>query len=240
MRAQILYDQDVLTERCKNEPDVVFEELKALIEGYAGDDFEFEPHFTPSYRPWQQRLAFCPDGDVFQAAAAGKLSVVTDTIETFTERGIRTTSGEELKADIVCVCTGFHLSIMGDIPFRVDDEPVDWHDTVNYRGMMFTGVPNLAWVFGYFRASWTLRVDLLGDFVCGLLNHMDDIGARRVEVALREEDREMAILPWIEEDNFNPSYLTRDMDKLLNAARNRNGGTIRTTGAKKTKSRPQI
>ena len=89
---------------------------------------------------------FCPDGDVFQAAAAGKLSVVTDTIETFTERGIRTTSGEELEADIVCVCTGFHLSIMGDIPFRVDDEPVDWHDTVNYRGMMFTGVPNLAWV----------------------------------------------------------------------------------------------
>ena len=142
VRAQILYDQDVLTERCKNEPDVVFEELKALIRGYAGDDFEFEPHFTPSYRPWQQRLAFCPDGDVFQAAAAGKLSVVTDTIETFTERGIRTTSGEELEADIVCVCTGFHLSIMGDIPFHVDDKPVDWHDTVNCRGMMFTGVPN--------------------------------------------------------------------------------------------------
>jgi hypothetical protein len=96
----------------------------------------------------------------------------------------------------------------------VDDIPVDWHDTVNYRGMMFTGVPNLAWVFGYFRASWTLRVDLLGDFVCGLLNHMDSIGARKVEVALREDDANMDILPWIEEDNFNPSYLMRDIDKM--------------------------
>lgn len=80
--------------------------------------------------------------------------------------------------------------------------------------MMFTGVPNLAWVFGYFRASWTLRVDMLGDFVCKLLNHMDEIGAKRVDVALREEDKNMAILPWIESDNFNPGYLMRGIDQL--------------------------
>jgi hypothetical protein len=79
---------------------------------------------------------------------------------------------------------------------------------------MFTGVPNLAWVFGYFRASWTLRVDMLGDFICGLLNHMDELGAKRVEVGFREEDKNMEILPWIEEDNFNPNYLMRDIDKL--------------------------
>ena len=91
---------------------------------------------------------------------------------------------------------------------------IDWHDTVTYRGMMFTGVPNLVWVMGYFRASWTLRVDMLGDFVCNLLNHMDEIGARRVEVALRDEDKGMEILPWIEQDNFNPGYLMRDLDRL--------------------------
>ena len=96
----------------------------------------------------------------------------------------------------------------------VDGQAVDWHDTINYRGMMFTGVPNLAWVFGYFRASWTLRVDMLGDFVCGLLNHMDSKGASRVDVALRPEDEGMEILPWIEEENFNPGYLMRGIDQL--------------------------
>jgi cation diffusion facilitator CzcD-associated flavoprotein CzcO len=214
VRAQIMHDQDALTRRCLSEPDVVFEELKALIRQYAGPDFQFEPHFVPKYRVWQQRLAYCPDGDIFRAAAAGKVSVVTDTLEAFTEKGVRTTSGEEIEADIIVAATGFRLSVMGDIPFVVDGKPVDWRDTVTYRGMMFTGVPNLVWVFGYFRASWTLRVDLLGDFVCRLLTHMDAIGAKRVEVALRGEDADMEILPWIEQDNFNPGYLMRDLDRL--------------------------
>jgi len=214
VRAQVMHDQHVLTERCKAEPDVVFEELKELIRQYAGEDFQFEPHFTPSYRVWQQRLAFCPEGDIFKAAVAGKLSVVTDTLETFTEKGVRTSSGAEIEADIIVAATGFRLSVMGDIPFSVDNKPVDWHDTVTYRGMMFTGVPNMLWVFGYFRASWTLRVDMLGDFVCKLLNHMDALGAKRVDVALREEDQRMEFLPWIEDDNFNPNYLMRDLDKL--------------------------
>jgi len=214
VRAQIIHDQHVLTQRCQAEPDAVFEELKALIRHYAGEDFQFEPHFTPKYRVWQQRLAFCPEGDIFKAAVAGKLSVVTDTLETFTEKGVRTSAGEEIEADIIVAATGFHLSVMGDIPFSVDGKPVDWHDTVTYRGMMFTGVPNMLWVFGYFRASWTLRVDMLGDFVCNLLNHMDARGAKRVEVALRDEDQGMELLPWIEADNFNPNYLMRDLDKL--------------------------
>jgi cation diffusion facilitator CzcD-associated flavoprotein CzcO len=214
VRAQIMHDQNQMTERCLTEPDAVFEELKALIRFYAGEDFEFEPHFIPKYRPWQQRLAFCPEGDIFKAAAAGKLSVVTDTLETFTENGVRTSSGEEIDADINVAVTGFRLSVMGEIPFEVDGSPVDWHETINYRGMMFTGVPNLIWVFGYFRASWTLRVDMLGDFVCNLLKHMDEIGAKRVEVTLRPEDADMEILPWIEEDNFNPNYLMRDIDRL--------------------------
>ncbi|MBF5089262.1 NAD(P)/FAD-dependent oxidoreductase [Novosphingobium sp. NBM11] len=214
VRAQVMHDQDVLTKRCQTEPDVVFEELKALVRAYAGEDFAFEPNFTPKYRVWQQRLAFCPDGDLFQHAAAGHVRVVTDTIDRFTEKGVRTASGEELEADIVVACTGFRLSVMGDIPFAVDGKAVNWHDTVNYRGMMFTGVPNLVWVMGYFRASWTLRVDMLGDFVCKLLNHMDARGAKRIDVALRPEDEGMELGPWIERDNFNPGYLMRGLDEL--------------------------
>lgn len=212
VRAQIMYDQDAMTRRCLTEPDAVFEELKSLVRAFTGvEDFAFEPHFTPHYRPWQQRLAFCPEGDIFRAAVAGKLTVMTDTIDTFTEKGVRTASGEEIEADIIVAATGFRLSVMGNIPFQVDGKPIDWHETVTYRGMMFTGVPNLLWVMGYFRASWTLRVDMLGDFTCRLLNHMAEIGASRVEVALRREDRSMNLADWIEAENFNPGYLMRGL-----------------------------
>ena len=215
VRTQIMHDQNVMTQRCIEEPDTVFEELKMLVRAFTGkEDFQFEPHFTPKYRPWQQRLAFCPDGDIFRAAVEGKLTVVTDTLDTFTETGVRTSDGTEIEADIIVACTGFRLSVMGDIPFSVDGQPVNWNETVNYRGMMFTGVPNMAWVFGYFRASWTLRVDMMGDFVCGLLNHMDAVGAKRIDVALRPEDQGMALLPWIESDNFNPGYLQRGIDQM--------------------------
>jgi len=214
VRAQIMFDQDQLTKRSQAEPEAVFEELKALIRAYAGEDFQFEPDFTPRYRVWQQRLAFCPDGDIFQAVKAGKVDVVTDEIDRFVEGGVRTKSGKVIEADIIVAATGFRLSVMGDIPFFVDDQAVDWAQTVTYRGMMFTGVPNMAWVMGYFRASWTLRVDMLGDFVCRLLKHMELKGAHRVEVALRPEDEGMKLLPWIDRDNFNPGYLMRGLDEL--------------------------
>lgn len=215
VRQQIMFDQDMLTKRCLEEPDAVFEKLKELVRAFTGKpDFEFEPHFTPKYRVWQQRLAFCPEGDVFRCAVEGKLTVVTDTIDRFTEKGVMTSSGEEIEVDLIVAATGFQLSVMGDIPFFVDGKPVNWHDTVTYRGMMFTGVPNMVWVFGYFRASWTLRVDMLGDFVCSLLNHMDAKGARRVEVQFRPEDEGMELLPWIEADNFNPGYLMRGLDQM--------------------------
>ena len=214
VRTQINHDMNRMIERCKAEPDVVVEELKGLIRQYAGDDFEFEPHFTPKYRPWEQRLAFVPEGDLFQAAKAGKLTVVTDTIDRFTATGVRTASGEEIEADIIVAATGFRLSVMGDIPFSVDGQPVKWHETVTYRGMLFTGVPNMAWVMGYFRASWTLRVDMQGDFICGLLNQMDKLGARRIDVVPRPGDQGMKILPWIEPENFNPGYLMRGLDQM--------------------------
>jgi cation diffusion facilitator CzcD-associated flavoprotein CzcO len=142
------------------------------------------------------------------------VTVVTDTIDRFVETAVITSSGTLLEADLVLACTGFRLSVMGDIPFTVDGTQVAWNDTLNYRGMMFTGVPNLVWVMGYFRASWTLRVDMLGDFVCKLLHHMDALSVSKVEVTTRPEDRDMAVLPWIEADNFNPGYLMRGIDQM--------------------------
>jgi cation diffusion facilitator CzcD-associated flavoprotein CzcO len=179
-----------------------------------GPEYDIERHFTPRYRPWQQRLAFVPDGDMFQGIARGKASVVTDEIERFVERGIALKSGTTLEADVVVTATGFNLCVLGDIAFRVDGRPLVFADTVTYRGMMFTGVPNLAWVFGYFRASWTLRADLVADFVCRLLKHMKAKGARRVVTALRPEDREMRLGPWIDPENFNPGYMMRGMHLL--------------------------
>jgi cation diffusion facilitator CzcD-associated flavoprotein CzcO len=104
--------------------------------------------------------------------------------------------------------------VLGDIYFTVDGKKLVFSDTVTYRGMMFTGVPNMVWVFGYFRASWTLRADLVAEFVCRLLNHMKQKDARQVSVALRPEDKEMPILSWIDPENFNPGYLMRSMHLL--------------------------
>ena len=112
---------------------------------------------------------------------------MTDHIERFTEKGLLLTSGTELEADVIVTATGFHLNVLGDIAFTIDDKPLVFSDTVTYRGMMFTGVPNMVWVFGYFRASWTLRADLVADFVCRLLRHMDAKGVHRMTPALRPE-----------------------------------------------------
>jgi len=210
VRRKLLHDQALFTERAFNEAEAVREELLAGVRAFLGDE-AVKQHFTPSYRPWRQRIAFVPDGDLFQAVIKGKASVVTDEIERFTPEGIRLKSGRELKADIIVTATGFNLSALGDIDFAVDGKPLDFHDTVTWRGMMFTGVPNMVWVMGYFRASWTLRADLVADFVCRLLDHMQARQAHKVEVALRPEDKDMKILDWIDEENFNPGYLLRGM-----------------------------
>ncbi len=214
VRRRILHDQSVFTRRSFEEPEKVRAELLAGVKAYLGPDYDIDKHFTPSYRPWRQRIAFVPDGDLFRGIRAGKASVVTDEIERFTAKGILLKSGKELEADIIVTATGFHLNVLGDIQFEIDGKPLDFSQTVTYRGMMFTGVPNMAWVFGYFRASWTLRADLVGDFVCRLLKHMKDKQARRVEVALRPEDKDMPLLPWIDTENFNPGYLTRGLHLL--------------------------
>ena len=214
VRRKILHDQDVFTRRSFSEPEKVKQELLAGVRAHLGPDYDMNTHFTPSYRPWRQRIAFVPDGDLFKGIRSGKASVVTDEIERFTPKGILLKSGKELEADVIVTATGFHLNVLGDIAFEIDGKPLDFADTVTYRGMMFTGVPNMVWVFGYFRASWTLRADLVGDFVCRLLNHMGARQAHRVEVALRPEDKDMKLLPWIDPENFNPGYLMRGIHLL--------------------------
>ena len=211
VRRKVLHDQGALTALALEHPEMVRAELLAAIREILGDDYDVETHFNPRYRPWQQRIAFVPDADLFEGIKSGKASVVTDEIESFTETGIALASGEHLEADIVITATGFDLNVLGDIQFEIDGEPLDFASTVTYLGTMFTGIPNLAWVFGYFRASWTLRADLLADFVCRLLGEMEERGATMVVPRLRPEEATMELRPWVEPDNFNPGYLTRSM-----------------------------
>ncbi len=214
VRRKILKDQANFTRRSFEEPEKVKQELLSAVRAYLGPDFDVDKHFTPSYRPWRQRIAFIPDGDLFRGIRDGKASVLTDEIEAFTETGLLLKSGATLDADIIVTATGFNLNVLGDIAFTVDGRPLAFSDTVTYRGAMFTGVPNMAWVFGYFRASWTLRADLIADFVCRLLKHMDTRGAVSVTPTLREADEGMHLSPWVDPENFNPGYLMRGLDLL--------------------------
>lgn len=210
VRRKYLFEQAEFTRRSFEDAEALRAELLEGVKACLPEGYDMT-HFTPRYRPWQQRVAFVPEADLFEGIKAGLASVVTDEIDRFTEKGILLKSGKELEADVIITATGFDLSVLGGIPFKVDGKPVNWADTVTYRGMMFTGVPNLVWVFGYFRASWTLRVDMMGDLVCRLLKHMDAKGVKQVEVALRPQDHNMELLPWIDGDNFNPGYLQRSL-----------------------------
>jgi cation diffusion facilitator CzcD-associated flavoprotein CzcO len=179
------------------------------------EGFDIDKHLIPRYRPWQQRIAIVPDGDLFAALREGRASIVTDTIERFTEKGIRVGSGEEIPADIVVTATGFNLSAFGDVAFTVDGEPVEFPDRVTWRGIMISGVPNMAYVFGYFRHSWTLRADLVSDLVCRLFETMEAKGATMVVPTLRPEDADMQLRPWSDPENFNAGYVLRSQHVLF-------------------------
>ncbi len=214
VRRKIVLESDRITKACVEYPEEVRQMLLDQIRPLLPEGFDIDRHFNPPYRPWQQRIAVLPGGDLFEKVREGKVSVVTDTIDRFTESGIRTTSGEELEADIIITATGFNLSVLGEIDVSIDEQPLTFADTVTYRGIMFTGIPNLAYVFGYFRASWTLRADLISEFVCRLLAHMDERGATMVVPALRDEDADMPLGPWVDPQNFNPGYLTRSLHRM--------------------------
>ncbi|AIJ22206.1 flavin-containing monooxygenase [Amycolatopsis methanolica] len=138
--------------------------------------FEVDRHFNPSYDPWDQRVCFVPDGDLFKAVRSGKADIVTDTIERFTAEGVRLTSGRVLEADIIVTATGLNLLPFGGMDLVVDGEPVEIGERLAYKGMMLSGVPNYAFTIGYTNASWTLKADLVAGYVCRLLNHLDEHG----------------------------------------------------------------
>ncbi|MGR3320622.1 MAG: flavin-containing monooxygenase [Pseudooceanicola sp.] len=211
-RREILVQSRDFARLCAARPEAVKQDLIANARKYLGEDFDVERHFTPAYEPWRQRLARIPDADLFKALAGGQASVVTDEIDRFEADGIRLKSGDFLPADVIVTATGFDLCAMGDIAFTVDGAPLDFHDTVGYRSMMFTGVPNLVWVMGYFRSSWTLRAELVAQFVTRLLDHMQKSQKTRVEPQLRDPD--MPLHDWAEEDDFNPGYLMRGQHVL--------------------------
>ena len=179
--------------------------VKALLP----KDFDVEKHFTPTYNPWDQRLCLVPDADMFNAISSGRASVVTDHIDTFTEKGILLKSGKELEADVIVTATGLQVQMLGGISVSVDGKPVEWGKTFTYKGLMFSGIPNLANIFGYTNASWTLRADLVCEWVTRLLNRMDEKGAQIAVPQLT--DRNMKADPWLD---FSSGYVLRAIDQL--------------------------
>lgn len=169
--------------------------------------YEVDKHFNPAYDPWDQRLCFVPEGDLFEAISAGDASVVTDRIKEFTEDGILLESGDRLEADLIVTATGLKITPLGGMTLSVDGTEVDVADTVLYRMMMMTGIPNLAWVIGYTNISWTLRCNLTAQYVCRLLNHMDEHGYDYCVPKLDDEQIERA--PAID---LQAGYVQRGID----------------------------
>jgi len=171
--------------------------------------YDVARHFTPRYKPWDQRLCLVPDGDLFKAIRAGTVQVVTDQIERFTEGGIRLASGTELPADLIVTATGLRLQPMNGVKVQVDGRTLEAAQLVTYKGLMFGGVPNLASVFGYTNASWTLKADLSCRFVCRMLNHMRKTGTRQCMPG--PVDPAMKLQPWVD---FSSGYFQRAIDRL--------------------------
>lgn len=211
IRKKLLEEQRDRIHRAAAEPEAVAAEMLAKVAEHLGPNVDIEKHFTPQYRPWQQRVAFIPEGDFFVPFREGKADVVTGNIDRFTKTGLRMEDGQEIAADIVVTATGFNLCVLGDISFLRDGDPIDFAQTVTWQGMMFTGVPNLVWVFGYFRASWTLRVEMIAEVVCRILAHMAATDTRQVMAELPKCLAALKPLPWVDADSFNPNYLMRDM-----------------------------
>lgn len=190
----------------RRRPDRVKSAIVGQVRQELGPDFDVETHFTPRYNPWDQRLCLAPDGDFFQALRSGEASVVTDEIEAFTETGLRLKSGADLEADIVVTATGLKLEVMNGLALTVDGEAVRPAETLSYKGMMYSNVPNLASAFGYTNASWTLKCDLTCEYVCRLLNHMRRKGLRQCTPVLEGEPPETA--PWLD---FTSGYVQRSI-----------------------------
>jgi monooxygenase len=193
----------------RRKPEAVKRWIAAQVRAQLGDDYDIATHFTPRYNPWDQRLCLAPDADFFRAIKDGKAEVVTDKIDRFTATGLRLQSGRALDADIVVAATGLHLKLLGGIQVAVDGHPVKFSETVNFKGVMFSDVPNFASVIGYTNASWTLKCDLTCAYVARLVTYMDRHGY--AACTPRRSDPSVATEPLID---FSSGYIQRSIDEF--------------------------
>jgi monooxygenase len=194
---------------CRRNPTRARALITRWLTNELGPGFDVATHFNPRYNPWEQRVCLVPDSDLFAAMRAGHASIVTDQIETFTEKGLRLRSGTELEADIVVTATGLNLLFLGGLEATVDGVRVDFAQTVNYKGMMFSDVPNLALAIGYTNASWTLKAELICRYVCRLLNHMTKTRMRQCTPRLR--DSRFEPMPFLD---LTSGYVQRAIDRF--------------------------
>jgi monooxygenase len=192
----------------RRRPEAVKRFIRRGVERALPPGYDIDKHFTPRYNPWDQRMCLVPDSDLFEAISSGDASVVTDRIASFAERGIELESGEELEADVVVTATGLNLLFLGGLQLTVDGEEVDIPSTMTYKGMMLSGVPNLAFTVGYTNASWTLKADLTSEYVCRLLGHMDAHGYRRCAPEIDPTVTEEPLL------DFTSGYVLRSLDQF--------------------------
>ncbi|MBY3988343.1 NAD(P)/FAD-dependent oxidoreductase [Rhodococcus fascians] len=189
-------------------PEFMKKRIRKMQEGWLPKGYDLDTHFTPSYNPWDQRLCLVPDNDLFRSIRKDEVSIVTDHIDSFTETGLKLKSGQHLDADIVVTATGLNLSALGGATFRVDGRDVDLPSTMAYKGMMLTGIPNFAFVVGYTNASWTLKADMVSNYVMRLLAHMDENGYSTVEL---ERDPSVDEEPFLD---FAAGYVLRAVDNF--------------------------
>jgi monooxygenase len=193
----------------RHRPALMKKLIRRGLEKELPDGYDIDTHFTPRYNPWDQRLCLVPDGDLFRSIRHGDASVATGEIDTFTEHGVRLVSGEQIEADVIVTATGLNMLAIGGMELIVDGDKVELSKTVGYKGMMFSGVPNMAVAVGYTNASWTLKCDLVCDYVCRLLHYMDEHGY--TQVAPRWTAPELPENPFVD---LRSGYVLRSVDQF--------------------------
>ena len=204
--------QSVLYQACRKLPQRMRKTLMGLAKRQLPEGYDVDKHFSPRYNPWDQRMCLVPNGDLFKTIRDGKADMVTDTIERFTETGIRLASGDELQADIIVTATGLNLQLFGGAAIMRNGVPIDLNDTMAFKGMMLTHMPNMAFTIGYTNASWTLKADLVSEFVCRVVNYMDAKGFDTVEP--QHPGNSVDERPLMD---FTPGYVLRALDYLPKA-----------------------
>ena len=207
-RAKNIWIAKVMYQRARKNPEKTREWFRKKILKSLGKDYPVDKHFSPKYDPWDQRVCMIPDEDMFIAIREGRASVETDHIERFTQEGILLKSGEELKADVIVTATGLNVVFNGQSELSIDGQPIKVSDSFGYKGIMYSGVPNLVSVFGYTNASWTLRADLISQFAVRVVSHMKENGYSR---AIPIAPEGMARRPYLD---FQAGYLQRVFHEL--------------------------